>query len=92
MNAKQRTQAVTNLVHMTGNELDSIKHIVRGIQWRVDAIVRHLGVNVQPDVLEPIVSPSSVFLNNIVSEARGEFVGVGKVPERKHRKKRRAKK
>ena len=91
MNAKQRTQAVMNLVHQTGNELDSIKHIVRGIQWRVDAIVRHLNVNVQPDVLEPIVSPSPAFLNNIVSEARGQFVDSRK-PTRKPRKKRRAKK
>lgn len=81
---------------MTGNELDSIKHIIRGIQWRVDAIIRHLGVNVQPDVLEPIVSPSPAFLNNIVSEARGEFVGYetgfATKPQRKRRKKRRAKK
>jgi hypothetical protein len=89
MNAKQRTQAVMNLVHMTGNELDSIKHIVRGIQWRVDAIVRQLNVNVQPDVLEEIVNPSHAFINEIVSKARGEFAGT---PAKRRAKKRRAKK
>ena len=90
MNAKQRTQMLENLARMTGNELDSIKHIVRGIQWRVDAIVRHLNINVQPDVLEPLVSPSPAFLNNIVSETRAEFVGApGKMPRRKPKRSQR---
>ena len=83
MNAKQRTQLLENLARMIGNELDSVKHIVRGIQWRTDAIIRHFNVSVQPDVLEPIVNPPPTFINKIITEARGEFVGMeDKMPRR----------
>jgi hypothetical protein len=91
MNAKQRTQALENLTRMIGNELDSIKHIVRGIQWRQDAILKHLNVQVQPDALEPIVNPPPTFINEIIREARGEFVGADKRARKASKKRRKHK-
>jgi hypothetical protein len=79
-----------NLARMIGNELDSVKHIIRGIQWRTDAIIKHLNVNVQPDALEPIVNPPPTFINKIITEARGDFVGAqSKMPRRKPKRSQR---
>jgi hypothetical protein len=70
-------------MQMLANDVDSIKHIVRGIQWRQDAVLKHLNIQIQPDVLEEIVNPSHTFINEIVRKVRGEFAGDKSVPRRK---------
>jgi hypothetical protein len=72
-----------------GQDLDSIKHIVRGIQWKLDALVEHFKVPVQPDALQPIVNPLPSFISDIVHQARGAFAEKpGVRPAKRKRKKK----
>jgi hypothetical protein len=74
-------------------DIDSIKYMVRAIQWRVDAVVNHLKVPVQPDALEEIVNPSASFINKVVMEARFAGAAAPKVKRAAKKKtKRRSKK
>src|SRR5580698_46432 len=83
-----KTKDLALYMQMLANDIDSIKHIVRGIQWRQDAILKHLNIQVQPDILEEIVNPSRGFINEIVQKARGEFAGMEGKMSRRTRPKR----
>jgi|HubBroStandDraft_2_1064218.scaffolds.fasta_scaffold00003_83 hypothetical protein len=77
-----------------GQDLDSIKHVVRGIQWKLDALVEHFKVSVSPDALQPIVNPLPSFISDIIHEARGGFASrnASEVKPKKKRAFRRKKK
>lgn len=70
-------------------DIDSIKHLLRGIQWRQDAIIAFFKIPTQPDVLELTLNPSSAFINDIVTKAR--FAGLGESLPVKRKAKRRRK-
>ena len=72
-------------------DIDSIKHVVRGIQWRVDAIVNHFRISVQPDALEPILNPSPASINAAIMSARfADGSKKKRVVKRKRRPKKKA--
>lgn len=83
---RQILEALQGQYAGVGQDIDSVKHVLRGVQWRLDAIIGHLNVKVQPDVIEPIVNPDKRFINSIITDAR--FVGLAEkiVKKRKRRK------
>ena len=69
-----------------GQDIDSIKHTLRALRWRVDAIVNNFKIPVQPDSLEDILNPSRETLHKVIREAR--FASAEPKPKRKATKKR----
>lgn len=87
---RQLMEALAGQYASVGQDIDSIKHLLRGVQWRLDAVVSHLAVKVQPDVMEPIVNPDRNFINKIITEAR--FAGLAEAPKMLRRKPRKSQK
>ena len=67
-------QALLNLQNewrLVSNDIDSIKHQVRHAHNKLDAISRHLKIEVPPDEMELAVNPSASFINEVLQEVRG---------------------
>ena len=77
-----------NYMRMMGNDIDSLKHHCRRMRWAIDAIIAHLHIVVQPDALEEALNPTPAFINQIVSEARGEFAATAKRQKETARKRK----
>ena len=82
---------IENYLRMIGNEMDSVKHQVRGIKRGLDALLVHLKIGLQPDSLEEYLNPSSAAIDEIVAGARFAHTQANK-PEPTKRRKRRSKK
>lgn len=51
-------------------DINSIRHSLRAVQRRQDALLVHFGISLASDFIEETVNPSGDFINRIIQEAR----------------------
>lgn len=73
--------------HGLAQDVDSIKHLLRGAQARLDALIAHFHINVQSNPLESLLNPTDSRVSDIVTKAR--FADVSGRPAKKRRRKKR---
>ena len=54
----------------TAQDIDTIKHYLRGLDWKLAAVIAFFKINVPEDLLGEMLHPTESVLNKIISDAR----------------------